>query len=629
MRNRLLLGALVFGLGLGLVAGVPAADKADKKADPDRIAKLIAQLGSNTFTEREQATKDLAAIGEPALEALRKATKSDDAETRRRASELVKNLEAGAETAKVLKPTTVHWTFKDTPVKDAVAEIQKKTGFNITLQDPENKIGDRKVTFDSGETTFWEAFDAFCQKAGIHEATLQELQTPIGPRPGGGGPLPPDRVPPGKPLPPVKELPADKAPAQDQPAPAPAKPGVVPPGQTVQIQVQIGGPVPVAPVPPVGGPAGKPGFGGFPGGFGLPPGQLILRDGKADALPTHYAGSLRIRALPPGTPVFNFLPNGQPNGQPKDGEIMLALQVTPEPNMQWQNLVSIKIDKCVDDQDQDLTQVMAKADEPGGDNGPAVGGIAIGGVGVQPALRVALPFRPGAMDTVPVRLKKADKATKAIKEIKGTISCQVRTAPEPLLTVENLMKAAGGEAVKGANGGSLKVTEAAKGDNGEYKIKVEFEPMQDVIGGGGPIFFPGGGPVPIPLPAPAPGGVLPVVPPAAPGAPGALQVQAGGQGQGGGQAQPGGPVRGVPVAPANPTFTNFNGMTLVNEKGDNLSFSLTEQTARQNGNTVVWGYTFTCKPEKDQGGPAKLVYSGSRTVTIDVPFTLKDVPVTK
>src|SRR5262245_63008818 len=137
MRNRLLLGALVFGLGLGLVAGVPAADKADKKADPDRIAKLITQLGSTTFAEREQATKDLEAIGEPALDALRQATKSDDAETRRRAGDLVKKLEAVAETGKVLKPTMVHWTFKDTPVKDAVAEIQKKTGFTILLQDPE------------------------------------------------------------------------------------------------------------------------------------------------------------------------------------------------------------------------------------------------------------------------------------------------------------------------------------------------------------------------------------------------------------------------------------------------------------------------------------------------------------
>jgi hypothetical protein len=174
------------------------------------------------------------------------------------------------------------------------------------------------------------------------------------------------------------------------------------------------------------------------------------------------------------------------------------------------------------------------------------------------------------------------------------------------------------------------VTEAAKGDNGEYKIKVEFEPMQDIIGGGGPIFFPGGGPVPVPLPAPAPGGVLPVVP-AAPAAPGALQVQGGGQGQaGGGQAQPGGPIKGIPVNPVTPTYPNgFNGLTLVTEKGDNLPFSVTEQTVKQNGNSVVWGYTFTYKPEKDQGAPAKLVYSGSRTVTIDVPFALKDVPVVK
>src|SRR5262245_1350902 len=41
----------------------------------DRVARLVKQLGHNEFAKREAASKELDAIGEPALGALRKATK--------------------------------------------------------------------------------------------------------------------------------------------------------------------------------------------------------------------------------------------------------------------------------------------------------------------------------------------------------------------------------------------------------------------------------------------------------------------------------------------------------------------------------------------------------------------------
>src|SRR5438445_13579409 len=54
-------------------------DKRAKEFDAAAIANLVKQLGSSDFRERESATKALAAIGLPALEALRKAAKDDDA----------------------------------------------------------------------------------------------------------------------------------------------------------------------------------------------------------------------------------------------------------------------------------------------------------------------------------------------------------------------------------------------------------------------------------------------------------------------------------------------------------------------------------------------------------------------
>jgi uncharacterized protein (TIGR03067 family) len=84
-------------MAVGLVAGgslVPLRGGADKKGpDAERIVQLIRQLGDDNFRKREAASKQLTAIGEPALPALKKAAASDaDAEIRRRARGIVQTI---------------------------------------------------------------------------------------------------------------------------------------------------------------------------------------------------------------------------------------------------------------------------------------------------------------------------------------------------------------------------------------------------------------------------------------------------------------------------------------------------------------------------------------------------------
>jgi hypothetical protein len=59
-----------------------------------RITKLVAQLGSEDFDQREQASEDLARIGPTAIEPLRTAAKSTDPEVRQRASDLLTRLDS-------------------------------------------------------------------------------------------------------------------------------------------------------------------------------------------------------------------------------------------------------------------------------------------------------------------------------------------------------------------------------------------------------------------------------------------------------------------------------------------------------------------------------------------------------
>src|SRR5262245_6884322 len=89
--------AALFCMAVGLVAGgslVPLRGSTNKKGpDSERVAQLIRQLGDDDFRKREAASKGLAAIGEPALAALKKAAASDaDPEIRRRAEGIIQTI---------------------------------------------------------------------------------------------------------------------------------------------------------------------------------------------------------------------------------------------------------------------------------------------------------------------------------------------------------------------------------------------------------------------------------------------------------------------------------------------------------------------------------------------------------
>jgi HEAT repeat protein len=89
------------------VAASAAALRADepRSGAPERdIKRLIDQLGSERFEDREQATHQLSNIGKAALPNLKEAANSPDAEVRRRAHELVEQMEPPAARARGSQP---------------------------------------------------------------------------------------------------------------------------------------------------------------------------------------------------------------------------------------------------------------------------------------------------------------------------------------------------------------------------------------------------------------------------------------------------------------------------------------------------------------------------------------------
>ncbi len=186
-------------------------------ATSEQIEKLIRDLGSQRYVTREKAKFQLLKIGTAALASLKEATKSEDMQTRQTAAQLIEKIERTAAADKLLRPTMVHIVCKDTPVTEAVTRLAKASGYRIEIQGNEAELAKRKITLDTGKTTFWKAFDQVCQAGGLVEANPSRGYS--------------SAVTPG-------------VPAVDLPLPGP--PGIVPvpmpgPGGVIQPRIIVGG----------------------------------------------------------------------------------------------------------------------------------------------------------------------------------------------------------------------------------------------------------------------------------------------------------------------------------------------------------------------------------------------------
>jgi len=605
-------------LGLSVLIGRPglAAEPApEKKIDGRQIAKLVEQLGSGQFDDRERASQALDEIGLPALEALKKAAQNDDPEVRRRAEELVVKIEKRTQSARLLTAKRVHLVYKDTPLAEAVADFRKQSGYDLVLTNAEAKLKDRTITLDTGDVTFWQAMELFCQKAGLVAGVsdvVPQPKLPLNAKPAVGGPAPipplpiPANVPPQNPLQPKEQPKATVKPAEAPQAPPPA-----PPGQGARPAQQAAAQVAVQIVAQPGAPGALPGM-AQPGQGSI---QIVLKPGKQDPVPTDTATAVRVRALRPAGVA----------GPLVDGELRVILQATPEPRLRWGQLISVNVDKAVDDQNQSLTQLV---------DGNAGANVGFGGVGIGRMMPMGNPDQE-----LTLRLKQGEKPAKLLKELTGTLSAQLLSAPQPLITADNILKAAG-KTFKGAEGGFLKINEVTRDANGQVKVRFEMEAPPNA-GNGNALGNGWGGAIQI---VPARRAIVPLPPRANPAPlPGTLPVpqpeQVKPKGMLGAQVvqpaqpvQPGQPLRiQAQIAVAGPVFIGrgfggLDGVTLLDDKGNTIPQVGMSTSMRLNGNVRQIEYVLTFKPQGGQE-PEKLVYSSSKSFNVEIPFSLKDVPL--
>jgi hypothetical protein len=380
------------------------------------------------------------------------------------------------------------------------------------------------------------------------------------------------------PLPPAKAPPAKKEGKKEEKKADDEKDGTK--KENARPAAKLGGVavVVVAQPPGAGGLPVIPGAGGPRVLVPVPPGQITLLPGKVASSAVDTSSAVRVRAA------------DKRHYRLSDEEIALVLQISVEPRLRWQNVLTVSIDSAIDDNDQKLSQAAPQA-RAGGRPGGIIVNLPGGGANVW-----INGASGGVTDSATVRLKKGEKESKALKELTGTIGALVRGQAEPILVADNVMKSAG-KSFKGKQSGEFKILSVDKKDDGSIQIAFEFE---------------------------IPAGVIAetMLPPAAPRNPPAAPAPAKGA------ALP--PIAGIGIgAPANAPRFFLNGLILRDEKENVLNASVKINWDKMAG--FVAGsrrmeYIATYRPEdKDAAQPAKLVFIGRREITISVPFTLKGI----
>jgi hypothetical protein len=407
-----------FGWVLVLAAAWLPADgksseaKPAKKGPDPRIAALIGNLSSEDYFTRELAMQQLEALGPAARDSLTKAVMSGDAEVRHRALELAARLARRQESAEVLKPRCLRVVYREVPLSAALVDFSQVSGGHLALDGASaDKLAERRITVDTGYTTFWDALAQFCRAAGLTEKDPEEAPVETQ-RNYSSGVI----------FAPVKEFWI-----RGQRAPGPV---LIHPG-----------------------------------------GEIKLIPGKQASLPTFLTGGLRIRALPPGTSL------GNGTSGPSDGEALLVLELAAEPGLGWQGVNGLRVEKALDDRGQLLAQTFAY-------------------LGVKKNFELMDIDQSWMFDgrmmaensggqRVPLWLRKGGRPAGRLTELTGTASVRLLTTLQPVATIANVLRAAG-QTNRADDGTLVKITEIKQEGEGRLKIGLDLE---NPVPSDGPVFF--------------------------------------------------------------------------------------------------------------------------------------------
>lgn len=424
MTRRTLAVAVLLASPLAAPGGPPA---------PDTLARLIEQLGSDDFAEREAASKRLAGLGPAALADIRTACASPDPEVARRARDLAAGIGRRVENEKTLAPTLVDLAAADTPLDAVLADLSKQSGYQVVLGGLKAEdLATKRVTLKTGRVAFWDAVKVVSDAAGLQVASVGGFTAP-GSLPytyrSPNGALGVNRA---------QQLGADRP-------PPPAGPGPI--AKPIEEFKRSAFAVRTAP---------------------LPNESVVLEARDVGKLrPWASYGAVAVEVFPLPTPP------------PGADAAWSLLQVWPEPKLSWRETRAVSVRRAADEHEQAL-RALPHVPAPATMviRGRAFNGnVMIQNDGFSPTPAAFPTFQPNVRQSA-VKFKAAEKPSAALREFAGSVYGVIRSPLEPLAVAE---LEEGKEAVAGAVAGvSLKAT-LVRGEAGETRVDVELAFAQQAI----------------------------------------------------------------------------------------------------------------------------------------------------
>jgi hypothetical protein len=557
---------------------------------PDDVAKLIGQLGSPDFRTREAASKELDALGGPALPALKTAAASStDAETARRASDLAARIARRLDNDKTLAPTLVELNFEDAALATVLAELQKQSGGRLAFHDLD-ALGAKVTVKTDGKVPFWDAVAEVCAAAKLELASPAVATSAPTPRSREAQLLAERQAAMADAMARQQAILRDRLKAAQ--AAAGKKAGAEEQKKLEELQQRQKREMEVVLAQLAQMQARQLALDRSARSASYPQpantGIVSLRPKSETPNPSCVSGAVRVEAVPFPAAILATMP--------KD-TVPVVLHASPEPRLKWERIEAVRITKATDDAGRELAADMDDA-VPRSRVLPVQGGAVVlgarGGVNLVPSRgrELSHAFLPSATQSL-VRLKAAGEP-KVLRTLEGVVRATVRTAPEELATVSGLDKKEAASALA-ASGVAMAVTASERpgGDSFELQATLRYDPAAVQLSG------------------------QPIAERTVINQVGRGRVVVRG---------------GAAVVNIGRTIGRSSTYGLVVTSADGKPFNLTVsaslRTVTSTGGDVTEVVKLLAWPtEKDQGAPAKVTLRGTRAKAVEVPFKLTDVPV--
>ena len=154
--RRAALGTLLLVASATLAAAEPA--------DTIRVARLVTNLGSASFVERDRAYHELESLGPDCKPQLQAAMESADPETRLQAERLLRRLLV----AEIWQPSLCDYQGQDCTVAEILGSLETTTGNRLRVGDSFGKLNNGRLELNARQRPFWELVDHVCRATGNH-----------------------------------------------------------------------------------------------------------------------------------------------------------------------------------------------------------------------------------------------------------------------------------------------------------------------------------------------------------------------------------------------------------------------------------------------------------------------------